>query len=103
MTVAAPPVVKLTNYINGQWTDSHASEWRDVVNPATGEVLASVPLADAAEVNAAIEAAAAAFPEWRRTPPEDRIQPLFKLKMLLEEHIEELSRLITQENGKTFT
>ena len=55
MSVAAPPIVKLklTNYINGQWTDSSASEWRDVVNPATGEVLASVPLADAAEVNRA--------------------------------------------------
>ena len=57
MTVAAPPITKLTNYINGQWTDSHASEWRDIVNPATGEVLASVPLADAAEVNQAVEAA----------------------------------------------
>ena len=103
MTVAAPPATKLTNFINGQWTDSHASEWRDVVNPATGEVLASVPLADAAEVNAAVEAAAAAFPEWRRTPPEDRIQPLFKLKMLLEEHIDDIARIITMENGKTFT
>src|SRR6266568_8905129 len=98
-TVAAPPVLKLRNYIDRQWTDSHASEWRDVVNPATGEVLASVPLADAAEVNTAIEAAASAFPEWRRTPPEDRIQPLFKLKMLLEEHLDELGRLITIENG----
>src|SRR5580700_9045504 len=105
MTVAAPPVVKLrlTNYINGQWTDSRASEWRDVVNPATGEVLASVPLADAAEVNSAIEAAAAAFPAWRRTPPEDRIQPLFKLKMLLEDNIDDIARIITTENGKTFT
>src|ERR1700687_3990716 len=103
MTVAAPPITKLTNYINGQWTDSHAAEWRDVVNPATGEVLASVPLADAAEVNTAIEAAARAFPEWRRTPPEDRIQPLFKLKMLLEEHIDDIARIITAENGKTFT
>src|SRR5439155_11546272 len=63
--------------------------------------LGKVPLADVAEVNAAIEAAAAAFPEWRRTPPEDRIQPLFKLKMLLEEHLDELGRLITIENGKT--
>jgi malonate-semialdehyde dehydrogenase (acetylating)/methylmalonate-semialdehyde dehydrogenase len=62
MIVAAPPSIKLTNYINGQWADSHSSEWRDVVNPATGEVLASVPLADAAEVNIAVEAAAAAFP-----------------------------------------
>ena len=47
MTVAAPPATKLTNFINGQWADSHASEWRDVVNPATGEVLAIVPLAAA--------------------------------------------------------
>src|SRR6202163_4472664 len=101
--VAAPPVIKLTNYINGRWTDSQANEWRDVVNPATGETLAQVPLAGAAEVNQAVEAAAAAFPEWRRTPPEDRIQPLFKLKMLLEDHIDDIARIITQENGKTFT
>src|SRR6202521_5650829 len=102
-TVAAPLTTKLTNYINGEWIDSRASEWRDVINPAPGEVLASVPLADAAEVNQAVEAAAAAFPEWRRTPPEDRIQPLFKLKMLLEDHIDDIARIITQENGKTFT
>src|SRR4029077_9451301 len=70
---------------------------------ATGELLASVPMADAAEVATVVEAAAAAFPEWRRTPPEDRIQPLFKLKMLLEEHIDDIARTITIENGKTFT
>src|SRR5580693_10380921 len=102
MSVAAPPANKLTNFINGQWAESHASEWRDVANPATGDLLASVPLADAADVNKAVEAAAAAFPEWRRTPPEDRIQPLFKLKMLLEEHIDDIARMITLENGKTF-
>src|SRR5271154_5172245 len=100
-TVAAPPITRLTNYINGRWTDSLASEWRDVINPATGETLAQVPLAEAAEVNQAIEAAAAAFPEWRCTPPEDRIQPLFKLKMLLEDHLDDIARIITQENGKT--
>src|SRR5258708_40354994 len=102
-TVAAPPVLKLTNYINGQWTDSRANEWRDVINPATGEVLAQVRLAEAAGVNQAGEAAAAAFPGWRCTPPEDRIQPLFKLKMLLEDHLDDIARIITQENGKTFT
>jgi malonate-semialdehyde dehydrogenase (acetylating)/methylmalonate-semialdehyde dehydrogenase len=102
MTVIAPPALRLTNFINGRWADSHASEWRDVINPATGEVLAQVPLADAAEVDQAVEAAATAFPEWRRTPPEDRIQPLFRLKMLLEEHIDDIARIITQENGKTF-
>ncbi|MGC1977729.1 MAG: aldehyde dehydrogenase family protein, partial [Candidatus Sulfotelmatobacter sp.] len=101
-SVAAPPAIRLTNFINGRWMDSSASEWRDVVNPATGETLAQVPLADAQEVNQAVEAAAAAFPEWRRTPPEDRIQPLFKLKMLLEDHIDDIARIITQENGKTF-
>src|SRR6202047_5692968 len=100
-TVAAPPAIKLTNYINGQWAESSAIEWRDVINPATGETLAQVPLADAAEVSRAVEAAAAAFPEWRRTPPEDRIQPLFKLKMLLEDHLEDIGRILTQENGKT--
>jgi malonate-semialdehyde dehydrogenase (acetylating)/methylmalonate-semialdehyde dehydrogenase len=62
-----------------------------------------VPLAGADEVTRAIEAAAAAYPEWRRTPAEDRIQPLFRLKMLLEEHLDDISRVITQENGKTFT
>src|SRR5438477_12468860 len=103
MTVAAPPITQLTNYINGRWTESRASEWLAVVNPATGEALARVPLADAAEVNAAVGAAASAWPEWRRTPPEDRIQPLFKLKQLLEDHLDELSRIITQENGKTLT
>src|SRR4030088_3313037 len=103
MTVAAPPITRLTNYINGRWTDSRAGEWRDVVNPATGEALAQVPLADAKEVNAAVEAASAAFPAWRRTPHEDRIQPLFKLKMLLEDHLDEIGRILTQENGKTLT
>ncbi len=102
MTVAAPPSQKLTHFVNGQWIEAHTSEWRDIINPATGEILASVPLADASDVNAAVEAAAAAFPEWRRTPPEDRIQPLFKLKMLLEEHIDDIARIITLENGKTF-
>src|SRR5256714_8392148 len=101
-TVVAPPLTKVPNYINGQWRDSSASEWQDVINPATGEAITKVPLSDVAEVSQAIEAAAAAYPTWRRTPPEDRIQPLFKLKQLLEQHIDELSRIITQENGKTF-
>jgi len=102
MTVAAPPLTKLPNYIQGRWTESNATDWLDVTNPATGEPIAKVPLSDAAEVAAAVEAAAAAYPEWRRTPPEDRIQPLFKLKQLLEDHIDEVGRIITQENGKTF-
>ena len=103
MCATAVSDVRIPHFIGGQWIASKSSEWQDVVNPATAATLAKVPLAEAAEVNAAIEAAAAAFPGWRRTPPEDRIQPLFKLKALLEEHIDELSRLITMENGKTLT
>jgi malonate-semialdehyde dehydrogenase (acetylating)/methylmalonate-semialdehyde dehydrogenase len=103
MSTAVATSAQLPHFINGQWVESTASEWLDVPNPATGEVLACVPLAGAEEVNRAVEAAATAFPAWRRTPPEDRIQPLFKLKHMLEENIDELSRTITQENGKTFT
>jgi len=64
-------------------------------------VLAQVPLSDAADVALATQAAAAAFPEWRRTPPEERVQYLFGLKELLEEHAEEIARILTMENGKT--
>src|ERR1700678_2093901 len=103
MTVAAPPISKVPQFINGEWIESQSSEWQDVVNPATAEVLGRVAIADAAEVRRAIEAAEAAYPEWRRTPAEDRIQPLFKLKMLLEEHLDDFGRIITQENGKTFS
>jgi malonate-semialdehyde dehydrogenase (acetylating) / methylmalonate-semialdehyde dehydrogenase len=102
MSTAVVTEVKVPHYINGSWVESRSSEWQDVTNPATGEVLARVPLADPSEVAAAIDAAASAYPDWRRTPPEDRIQPLFKLKQLLEDHIDDLGRIITQENGKTF-
>ena len=101
MTVATPTLIKVANYVNGGWRQAATAEWLDVNNPATGEPLAQVPMSTAADVAAAVDAAAAAYPEWRRTPPEDRIQPLFKLKQLLEDHIDELGRIITQENGKT--
>ena len=81
---------------------SSATDYVDVANPATAEVLARTPLSTLADVNAAVQAAAAAFPAWRRTPPGERVQYLFKLKNLLEEHIDEIARLITRENGKTF-
>src|SRR6266581_4944150 len=103
MTVAAPPLTKIPHYVNGHWQHSSASEWQDVINPATGELLARVPLSDSAEVDMAIEAATTAYPAWRCTPPEDRIQPLFKLKQLLEDQQDDLARIITQENGKTLT
>src|SRR5437016_10953213 len=95
-------VPELENYVNGAWRRATASDYAEVMNPATGELLARTPLASSADVDAAVQAAAAAFPAWRRTPPGERIQYLFKLKNLLEENLDELSRLITLENGKTF-
>lgn len=89
------------NYINGIWCASAATTYLDIVNPATTNVLATVPLSPASEVDQAVQAAAAAFVSWRRTPATDRIQYLFKLKTLLEEQLEALARTITQECGKT--
>src|SRR5215472_10901583 len=95
------PAPEVMDYCSGNWNRSQASEYLDVINPATGEKLAAVPLGTRDDVHAAVKAAAAAYPAWRRTPPEDRIQYLFKLKQLLEDRIEELARLCTMENGKT--
>ncbi len=103
MTVSTSTLTKVPNYVNGQWVDSRATEWLDVTNPATGEVIAQTPISDLEEVAAAIEAAVAAFREWRRTPAEDRIQPLFKLKHILEGQLDDLARILTTENGKTFS
>ena len=91
---------KLMNYIAGAWRESSATEWLDVHNPATAEVLARVPLSTPAEVDQAAAAAMTAFDAWRRTPAPARIQYLFKLKDLLETHFDDLARTITMENGK---
>jgi malonate-semialdehyde dehydrogenase (acetylating) / methylmalonate-semialdehyde dehydrogenase len=92
---------RLHNYLGGEWRASSASDWLDVLNPATVEVMGQVPLSTAAEVDRAAQAAAAALPDWRRTLPTERIQYLFKMKAVLEEHFEDLSRTITMECGKT--
>src|SRR5919199_2667699 len=99
--IVVSPNNALLNYINGEWCASKASEFLDVVNPATTDVLTQVPLSVKDDVDAAAIAAANAFTSWRRTPPTERVQYLFKLKILLEEHIDELSRTITIECGKT--
>jgi len=92
----------LPNYIDGSWRASAGDEHRDVVNPATGEVLGRVPLTPAEEVDEAARRAEAVFPEWRRVPAPDRVQPLFELKTLLEDHLDALARTITEECGKTY-
>jgi malonate-semialdehyde dehydrogenase (acetylating)/methylmalonate-semialdehyde dehydrogenase len=91
----------LRNYIAGQWEPASVSETTPVRNPATSEVIAEAPLSNATDVARAVQAAAAALPAWRRTPAGDRIQPLFRLKALLDANFHEIARLITQECGKT--
>jgi malonate-semialdehyde dehydrogenase (acetylating)/methylmalonate-semialdehyde dehydrogenase len=91
----------LRNYIGGRWESASATESMPVTNPATGEILAQAPLSSAGDVAKAVQAAADALPGWRRTPAGDRIQPLFRLKALLDANFSEIARLITQECGKT--
>ncbi|MFT3945805.1 MAG: CoA-acylating methylmalonate-semialdehyde dehydrogenase [Agriterribacter sp.] len=93
---------KLQNYINGQWVDSSATDYWNVVNPASQEVMALVPAGTAADVDAAVKSSETAFATWKRIPAGKRIQYLFHLKRLLEENIDELSRTITLESGKTY-
>lgn len=93
-------ILSLKNYIDGEWNES-SGKILDVVNPATMKVIARVPISTRDEVNTAVEAANEAFPEWRSTPPLSRARCLFRLKELMEEHFEELSRIQTMEHGKT--
>jgi malonate-semialdehyde dehydrogenase (acetylating) / methylmalonate-semialdehyde dehydrogenase len=94
-------VTAIRNYIDGEWIDSKSAEIIDVENPATGEVIARVPMSTREEVEQAVQAAKNAFGDWHETPPTSRIRHLFHLKELLEESFEDISRTLVQENGKT--
>jgi malonate-semialdehyde dehydrogenase (acetylating)/methylmalonate-semialdehyde dehydrogenase len=103
MAVLAAPfegTYPIRNYVDGAWVESVGAT-RDVVNPATCEVIGQVPFSTSAEMVAAIAAAEAAYDGWRRTPPLARVRCLFRLKALLETHFERLSRVQTVEHGKT--
>ena len=84
-TPVTSQVIDIQNYFGGAWHKSAATKYSNIVNPATAEVIGRTPLSSKAEVDAVVQAAAAAFPAWRRTPAGERIQYLFKLKNLLEE------------------
>ena len=103
MAILEEPIkgeARVRNFINGEWIESKG-EVRDVTNPAMCETIAKVPISTKDEIDAAVKAAQEAFPDWRRTTPVARARYLFRLKELLEEHFEELSRIQTQEHGKT--
>lgn len=93
----------IRNYIDSKWVDIKSDEKFDVINPATTELLCSVPFSGANEVDKATRAASKAFLNWKNTPAIDRVQYLYKLKTLLETNKEELARTITMECGKTLS
>ncbi len=93
--------MRVRNFIDGTFVASRSGETIPVVNPATQDVLASTPLSAGEDVQQAAAKGLAAFPAWRDTPVVDRVQPLFRLKALLEENFEDISRTITLECGKT--
>ena len=97
--LAIPPTVKLL--INGEFVDSRTTQWRDVVNPATQQVLARVPFATTQEVDAAVAAARDAFKTWRKTPIGARARIFLKYQQLIREHMQELAAILTAEQGKT--
>jgi malonate-semialdehyde dehydrogenase (acetylating)/methylmalonate-semialdehyde dehydrogenase len=102
MTAATTPSVRLIdNYVAGKWTPASGGEELDVTNPATGEVLARVPLSSSADLDAAVSAARAALPEWRAVSVIGRARKLFELREGLEARKDELARSVTTEMGKT--
>ncbi len=95
-------VARVPLWINGQKTASHSTRHGVVTNPATGQVIRAVPFADATDVDAAVKAAAAAFPAWRATPPLRRARVLNHFRELVEQHQKELAALVSEEHGKVF-
>jgi malonate-semialdehyde dehydrogenase (acetylating)/methylmalonate-semialdehyde dehydrogenase len=93
---------QLMNYINGDWQLSGSEDNLSVINPATAEVIAQVPLSASSKIDEATDHAVKAFEDWRRTPAGERVQYLFKLKNLLEDNLEEMARILTNECGKTY-
>lgn len=93
------PSVKLL--INGEFVESKTTQWRNVVNPATQEVLARAPFATPEEVNLAVSNAKQAFKTWRKTPIGTRARIFLKLQQLIRENMKELAALLTAEQGKT--
>ena len=96
-------MANLTHWINGKHVEGTSGRFGNVYNPTTGEVAAQVPLASTTELDAAVEAAKAAFPEWAATPPLTRARIMFKYKTLIEDNSDRLAAVITAEHGKVLS
>ena len=91
------------NYINGKFVDASSQRTLDVISPLDGNLLSKVPMSTAKDLDEAVKAAKAAFPAWSKTPIKERVQVFFRYKYLLEKHLKELSELVQEENGKTYS
>ena len=87
-------------FIGGEWLQPKVAG-TPVFNPSTGDIIAECPIGTTADVNAAVEAAHAAFPAWMETPPVERVRVLARFKMLMEDNFEDIVRCNTREHGKT--
>ena len=101
MTAEQTNVPILKNFVGGQWVASKSEVLEEVLNPATGEAMAYVPLSTRLDLDEAVAVAKDAFRMWSKTPVPKRARILFKYQQLLVEHWDELARLITLENGKS--
>jgi malonate-semialdehyde dehydrogenase (acetylating)/methylmalonate-semialdehyde dehydrogenase len=101
--MSSPETQECPLYIGGKWIHPTGKTGGSVFNPSRGSVIASVPMCGAAEVDLAVAAAKSAFPDWRDTPPNERAQVLFRVKILLEDAFEELCLGIATEHGKTLS
>ena len=88
--------------VGGEWIASTATEYQEVFNPSTGEVIAKTPMGGKADMDKAVQAAQTPFLEWKEVPVVERARVMFKFKALLEEHYDEIARCVTREQGKTF-
>src|SRR5580698_3115238 len=102
-TASKTPVREFTHWINGAPVRGASSRFGDVFHPATGTVQARVPLASDAEVDTAVQAAAAAFPDWSAQPPLRRARVLFRLRDIFESRMDEIAGLLNREHGKVFS
>ena len=92
----------LKNYINGKFVDASSSITMQVISPVDGDLLSTVPMSSAKDLDDAVKAAQAAFPTWSKMPIKERVQVFFRYKYLLEKHVKELAELCSEENGKTY-
>ncbi len=99
MTTTEAILATVPSLVDGKW-EPLTGRSHPVFNPATGETIATLPYASVADVNRAVEAAHAAFLQWKDVPVVDRVQPLYRYKTLLEKHANEIADILTRENGK---